>query len=316
MDQGRSASRISPGYLAAQLKPSVHPLWSIGIVVPAQNEEASIEPCIQSIRRSCETAQLRDYWIVIVADSCTDDTLPRASRAVAGVGEVLECDAKSAGSARRLGVDAALAHFNGKELGQIWLANTDADTLVPHDWITVQLKLADAGIAAVAGIVKLDEGGSLAALELEHYPGMVEEEVARAMGEAEARWPLLGAIAIHRYGRIAPGERIVFVAVATVHCGAAFAAAEMLMDYLKTRAPFWKGAIGSDGAVQGWIESKGEDDRLAARWSVAATRSCRCSSIGRTAGPSSRSVWPRARSSTTSARPARIATGKEIRAAS
>ncbi len=88
-----------------------------------------------------------------------------------------------------------------------------------------------------------DEGGSLAALELEHYPGMAEEEIARAAGEAEARWPLLGATVIHRYGRITPGERIVLVAVAAEHRGAAFAAAEMLMDYLKTRAPFWKRAI-------------------------------------------------------------------------
>ena len=115
-----------------------------------------------------------------------------------------------------------------------------------------------------------DEGGSLAALELEHYPGMAEEEIARAASEAEARWPLLGATVIHRYGRIAPGERIVFVAVAAAHRGAAFAAAEMLMDYLKTRAPFWKRAIRSDGAVEGWIESKQEDDRSAARWSAAA----------------------------------------------
>lgn len=168
MDQGRPASRISPGYVAAQLKLSGCPRWSVGIVVPAQNEQASIEPCIQSIRGSCETARLHDYWIVIVADSCTDDTLPRARRAVAGVGEVLECDAKSAGSARRLGVDAALAHFNDQDLRQIWLANTDADTLVPRDWITVQLKLADAGIAAVAGIVKLDDSGSPAAQELYH----------------------------------------------------------------------------------------------------------------------------------------------------
>ena len=85
---------------------------------------------------------------------------------------------------------------------------------------------------------------------------MAEEEIARAAGEAEARWPLLGATVIHRYGRIAPGERIVLVAVAAEHRGAAFAAAEMLMDYLKTRAPFWKRAIRSDGAVEGWIESK------------------------------------------------------------
>ena len=111
-----------------------------------------------------------------------------------------------------------------------------------------------------------DEGGSLAALELEHYPGMVEEEVARAMGQAEARWPLLGATVIHRYGRITPGERIVFVAVAAAHRGAAFAAAEMLMDYLKTRAPFWKRAIKVDGAVEGWVDAKGDDERSAARW--------------------------------------------------
>ncbi len=114
-----------------------------------------------------------------------------------------------------------------------------------------------------------DEGGSLAALELEHYPGMAEAEIGRAAAEAEARWPLLGLTLIHRYGRIAPGERIVFVAVAAEHRGAAFAAAEMLMDYLKTRAPFWKRAIRNDGAVEGWIESKAEDDRSAARWSGA-----------------------------------------------
>ena len=114
-----------------------------------------------------------------------------------------------------------------------------------------------------------DEGGWLAALELEHYPGMAEEEIARAAGEAEARWPLLGATIIHRHGRIAPGERIVLVAVAAEHRGAAFGAAEMLMDYLKTRAPFWKRAIRSDGSVEGWIESKKDDDLSAARWSAA-----------------------------------------------
>jgi len=113
-----------------------------------------------------------------------------------------------------------------------------------------------------------DDGGRLAALELEHYPGMAEEEIARAAGEAGARWPLLGATVIHRYGRIAPGERIVLVAVAAKHRGAAFAAAEMLMDYLKTRAPFWKRTIRSDGAMGGWIESKKEDDRSAARWTA------------------------------------------------
>ncbi len=114
-----------------------------------------------------------------------------------------------------------------------------------------------------------DEGGRLAALELEHYSGMAEEEIARVAREAEARWPLQGVTVIHRHGRIAPGERIVLVAVAAQHRGVAFAAAEMLMDYLKMRAPFWKRAIRRDGGVESWIEAKGEDDRSAARWGAA-----------------------------------------------
>jgi molybdopterin synthase catalytic subunit len=126
-------------------------------------------------------------------------------------------------------------------------------------------------IGAVVSFVGFcrDEGGSLSALELEHYPGMAEDEIARAAGEAEALWPLLGVTVIHRYGLIGAGERIVLVAVAAEHRGAAFAAAEMLMDYLKTRVPFWKRAIRVDGGVEGWIEAKGNDDRSAARWSGA-----------------------------------------------
>jgi molybdopterin synthase catalytic subunit len=126
-------------------------------------------------------------------------------------------------------------------------------------------------VGAVVTFVGLcrDEGGGLAALELEHYSGMAEEEIGRVAREAEARWPLLGVTLIHRHGRIAPGERIVLVAVAAQHRGAAFAAAEMLMDYLKMRAPFWKRAIRRDGGVESWIEAKGEDDRSAARWGAA-----------------------------------------------
>jgi molybdopterin synthase catalytic subunit len=111
-----------------------------------------------------------------------------------------------------------------------------------------------------------DEGGALGALELEHYPGMAEDEIVRVAREAEARWPLIGATVIHRYGRIAPGGRIVLVAVAAKHRAPAFAAAEMLMDYLKTRAPFWKRAIGQAGDAAGWVEAKREDDRSAASW--------------------------------------------------
>jgi cellulose synthase/poly-beta-1,6-N-acetylglucosamine synthase-like glycosyltransferase len=164
--EGRAAPRIFDGHMAAHVNALDYTFWSIGIVVPAQNEEASIGQCIDSIRRSCEAARLRGYWMVIVADSCTDDTAARARRAVAGAGEVLECEVKSAGSARRLGVNAVLRQFRDKELSQIWLANTDADTLVTRDWISVQLQLADTGVAAVAGIVRLEAGGSLAAHEL------------------------------------------------------------------------------------------------------------------------------------------------------
>jgi molybdopterin synthase catalytic subunit len=114
-----------------------------------------------------------------------------------------------------------------------------------------------------------DEGGRLAALELEHYPGMAEEEIARVAREAEGRWPLMGVTVIHRTGRIAPGERIVMAAVSAAHRAAAFAAAEMLMDFLKTRAPIWKRTMRRDGSVEGWVEAKDEDDQSAARWTAA-----------------------------------------------
>ena len=114
-----------------------------------------------------------------------------------------------------------------------------------------------------------DDSGQLAALELEHYPGMAEEEMARVVREAESQWPLIAVTAIHRYGRIAPGEQIVLVAVASAHRREAFAAAEMLMDFLKTRAPFWKRAVLADGVVEGWVEAKEGDDAAAARWSDA-----------------------------------------------
>ena len=126
-------------------------------------------------------------------------------------------------------------------------------------------------IGAVASFVGYcrEDGSNFAALELEHYPGMAEAEIARAVAEAEARWPLLAATVVHRVGRIEPGQRIVLVAVASAHRGEAFAAAEMLMDFLKTRAPFWKRAIRADGVVEGWVEAKEADDASAARWGAA-----------------------------------------------
>jgi molybdopterin synthase catalytic subunit len=125
-----------------------------------------------------------------------------------------------------------------------------------------------ADIGALVSFVGLcrDEGGALARLEIEHYAGMAQEELARVAREAEARWPLLGATIIHRFGDIGPGEQIVLVVTASAHRGAAFAAADFLMDYLKTRAPFWKRAHCADGRIDDWVEAKATDDNAAARW--------------------------------------------------
>ena len=113
-----------------------------------------------------------------------------------------------------------------------------------------------------------DEGGTLAALELEHYAGMAEAEIGRVAGEAAERWPLLALTAIHRYGRIAPGEPIVLVLAASAHRPAAFEAAAFLMDFLKTRAPFWKKEHRADGSEGDWVAAKDEDDKATERWSL------------------------------------------------
>lgn len=127
----------------------------------------------------------------------------------------------------------------------------------------------DANIGAVVSFTGLcrDESGRLAALELEHYPGMAEAEIARVAAEAAARWPLSGLLAIHRFGLIRPGEQIVLVIAASSHRREAFEAADFLMDYLKTRAPFWKREHLAGGSIGGWVEAKADDDRAAERWS-------------------------------------------------
>jgi molybdopterin synthase catalytic subunit len=111
-----------------------------------------------------------------------------------------------------------------------------------------------------------DEAGRLAALELEHYAGMAEAEIGRVVDEARERWPLAAVTVIHRYGRIAPGENIVLVVTASAHREPAFAAAQFLMDYLKTQAPFWKREHLADGTTGGWVDSAAADDRAAERW--------------------------------------------------
>jgi molybdopterin synthase catalytic subunit len=126
-------------------------------------------------------------------------------------------------------------------------------------------------VVTFTGICRGAESGApIAALTLEHYPGMAETEIMRHVEEANARWPLLGATVIHRYGRIEPGENIVLVVTASSHREAAFAAAEFLMDYLKTRAPFWKQVEGKGGSA--WIDAKDADDAAAARWAKPAGR--------------------------------------------
>ena len=110
-----------------------------------------IEACIESILDSCRQAELREYRIAVVADCCTDLTTRRARRALGDAGELLVCEARSAGAARRAGVEAILQFFSKRAPSQIWLANTDADTTVPPDWLALQLKLADAGAAGIAG---------------------------------------------------------------------------------------------------------------------------------------------------------------------
>jgi molybdopterin synthase catalytic subunit len=122
-------------------------------------------------------------------------------------------------------------------------------------------------LVSFTGICRADENGApIAALTLEHYPGMAEAEIARHVEEARARWPLLGVTVIHRYGRLTPGEAIVLVATASIRRHAAFAAAEFLMDYLKTRAPFWKQVEAAAGTR--WVEAKATDDAAAERWSA------------------------------------------------
>ncbi len=120
-------------------------------------------------------------------------------------------------------------------------------------------------VVTFAGLCR-DEGGKLAALELEHYPGMAEEEMGRVVDQAIERWPLQGVTVIHRFGKIEPGAQIVLVVTASSHRVAAFEAATFLMDYLKTRAPFWKKEHHKDGTTGEWVEAKDVDDAAAARW--------------------------------------------------
>jgi len=121
-------------------------------------------------------------------------------------------------------------------------------------------------VVTFSGICRAGEGDdAIAALTLEHYPGMAEAEIRRHVDEAVARWPLTGVTVIHRHGRIVPGENIVLVVTASAHRQAAFQGAEFLMDYLKANAPFWKREERAEGAST-WVEAHRRDDEALTRW--------------------------------------------------
>lgn len=129
-------------------------------------------------------------------------------------------------------------------------------------------KTSVGGVCLFVGLVRDMAGdGAVRAMTLEHYPGMTEKELARIEAEARARWPLDEVLIVHRYGTLAPGDRIVLVAASSAHREAAFAACHFLIDFLKTRAPFWK--IEDTGTGRHWVEAKETDDDAAARWEKA-----------------------------------------------
>ena len=121
------------------------------------------------------------------------------------------------------------------------------------------------GLASFVGLVRdLADQGAVSAMTLEHYPGMTEKRLAEIEAEARSRWPLESVLIIHRYGRLEPGDRIVLVATASAHRQAALDSCAFLIDWLKTKAPFWKLEEGSKGTA--WVEAKESDDRAAEKW--------------------------------------------------
>lgn len=146
----------------------------------------------------------------------------------------------------------------------ICVQETDFDLGAETAALSARCAVGDVGaVASFTGFVRGDAG--LAALTLEHYPGMTERQLTALAEQACARWPLLGVTIIHRYGRLPVGEQIVLVLTASAHRMAAFEACAFLMDWLKTQAPFWKQEEWSNGETR-WVEAKASDDHAAARW--------------------------------------------------
>ena len=125
----------------------------------------------------------------------------------------------------------------------------------------------EGAVASFTGYVRrVNEGRHIEALTLEHYPEMTERSIEQILQQAGRRWPLLAAGVVHRVGTLSPGDKVVWVGVSSGHREAAFQACEFVMDYLKTRAPFWKKEQGPDGAK--WVSARGSDDARAARWNA------------------------------------------------
>lgn len=140
----------------------------------------------------------------------------------------------------------------------------------PFD-LAIEAQRISAGRVDIGAVVTFtglcrSENGALAALELEHYPGMAEDELRRVAEDAIRRWPLDGVTVVHRYGKLFPGDPIVLVVTASAHRQAAFESANYLMDYLKTRAPFWKKEHARDGSGGDWVAAKEADEQAADRW--------------------------------------------------
>jgi cellulose synthase/poly-beta-1,6-N-acetylglucosamine synthase-like glycosyltransferase len=161
--------------------------WAVGVVIPARNEDATIAASVASTRAALASCtQLLDAWIVVVCDTCADETASHARQALEDAGEIIECSAGTVGQARAIGVDAVSMRFQRFSPDRVWIANTDADTTVPPDWIARQLPFADKGWAAIAGIVRVDS--------IEGDYGTIEEVFADyAVGDDGSHYHVHGA---------------------------------------------------------------------------------------------------------------------------
>ena len=149
----------------------------------------------------------------------------------------------------------------GVEIAALSAGRDDVGAVASFTGLVRADKQADAAVAARVGV---DAPPAVQAMTLEHYPGMTEKALKAIVDEARGRWDIYGVRVIHRVGRLVPGDRIVFVAVASAHRGEAFAACEFIMDYLKTRAPFWKKEETPQGGR--WVDARESDDHAAGRW--------------------------------------------------